>query len=606
MFLQAKAVVRDTFGTIIYWFTRVTMRLRTLAVLLLLLCASVPAYGEKDYLDISVTDASTPPKPISGVVLTIRGDKTGSPPTDTAGNTRIKLAAAIQPNSEITLEVMQAPQGMIFISPWDRRVKVPAESATENTVVVMAAKGDRAILQNGELIKAVTEQLLVAMAQKIEGQKIADYQRQLIVSNIVTGLGQQLTDIDTAIKKLGQSQDLYDKGIAALYERDYLKAAQFLNDSLATREQNPNRSTRDIVEAAFFLGNALYEQGKYQQAVKAYQRAFDLRNDEHFILNALGIALFRAGKADEAELVLVKARAVTENYFSPQHPNVAMALNNLALLYEAQGKYEQAEPLYQRALAIVEKAAESERHNLVSTLINLSGFYYAQGKFDKAEPLYERLIQMQQQLLGKDHATLATGLNNLAALYESQGKFDKAEPLYVQALRIQEQALGRDHADVAALATSLAGLYRTLGQLDKAEPLYQRALTIREQALGKDHVDVATAQNNLAELYRTQGKLDKAEPLFERALAVREKALGKDHASLATLLNSLASLYKAQSKYDKAEPLYQRAFKIIVKRSGANNANAEKIFNHYAGMLKAMGREAEIAEIRARLVNEAK
>jgi tetratricopeptide (TPR) repeat protein len=45
-----------------------------------------------------------------------------------------------------------------------------------------------------------------------------------------------------------------------------------------------------------------------------------------------------------------------EAALGPDHPNVAIRLNNLAALYQAQGKYAEAEPLYQRSLAIVEKA----------------------------------------------------------------------------------------------------------------------------------------------------------------------------------------------------------------------------------------------------------
>ncbi len=38
------------------------------------------------------------------------------------------------------------------------------------------------------------------------------------------------------------------------------------------------------------------------------------------------------------------------------HPQIAIRLNNLALLYESQGRYEEAEPLYLQALEITKKA----------------------------------------------------------------------------------------------------------------------------------------------------------------------------------------------------------------------------------------------------------
>jgi tetratricopeptide (TPR) repeat protein len=54
------------------------------------------------------------------------------------------------------------------------------------------------------------------------------------------------------------------------------------------------------------------------------------------------------------------ARAIDEKALGPDHPDVAIDLNNLALLYDNQGRYADAEPLYKRALAISEKALGPE------------------------------------------------------------------------------------------------------------------------------------------------------------------------------------------------------------------------------------------------------
>jgi len=44
----------------------------------------------------------------------------------------------------------------------------------------------------------------------------------------------------------------------------------------------------------------------------------------------------------------------------PEHPAVAHALHNVAMLYQVQGKYEQAELLYRRVLHIQEKVLGTE------------------------------------------------------------------------------------------------------------------------------------------------------------------------------------------------------------------------------------------------------
>jgi Tfp pilus assembly protein PilF len=43
--------------------------------------------------------------------------------------------------------------------------------------------------------------------------------------------------------------------------------------------------------------------------------------------------------------------AINEKALGPDHPSVALALNDLAELYKEQGRYADADPLYKRALA---------------------------------------------------------------------------------------------------------------------------------------------------------------------------------------------------------------------------------------------------------------
>jgi tetratricopeptide (TPR) repeat protein len=46
---------------------------------------------------------------------------------------------------------------------------------------------------------------------------------------------------------------------------------------------------------------------------------------------------------------------INEKALGPEHPDVAMSLNNLAYIYQQQGRCEEAEPLYARAVSMYEK-----------------------------------------------------------------------------------------------------------------------------------------------------------------------------------------------------------------------------------------------------------
>ena len=60
------------------------------------------------------------------------------------------------------------------------------------------------------------------------------------------------------------------------------------------------------------------------------------------------------------------ALAIKEKALGPDHPEVALALNNLAELYRDQGRYAEAEPLLKRALAIRKKVFGPD-HPIVAT-----------------------------------------------------------------------------------------------------------------------------------------------------------------------------------------------------------------------------------------------
>jgi tetratricopeptide (TPR) repeat protein len=92
----------------------------------------------------------------------------------------------------------------------------------------------------------------------------------------------------------------------------------------------------------------------------------------------------------EAEPLLQRALAVREKALGPDHPDVAVALNDLALLYERQGRYADAEPLYKRALAINEKGLGPDHPVVATYLNNLAELYRAQGRYADAEQMQNR------------------------------------------------------------------------------------------------------------------------------------------------------------------------------------------------------------------------
>ena len=308
------------------------------------------------------------------------------------------------------------------------------------------------------------------------------------------------------------------------------------------------------------------------------------------LFNHLG-GLFDA-KADyaEAEPLYNRALAIGEKSYGPDHPNVAIRLNNLAALLLATNRLAEAEPLYRRALAIDEKSYGPDHPNVAINLNNLAQVLQAANRLAEAERPMRRALAIDERSYGPDHPVMATHLNNLALLLQDTNRLAEAEPLYRRALAIDEKAFGPDHPAVAIDLNNLATLLHATNRLAEAEPLMRRALAIDENSYGPDHPNVAIRLNNLAQLLQATNRFAEAEPLIRRALAIDEKSRGPDHPNVARDLNNLSQLLQATNRLAEAEPPVRRALAIVEASLGSDHPNTMKVRNNLAGLRAALGK----------------
>ncbi|MEM9938369.1 MAG: tetratricopeptide repeat protein [Pseudomonadota bacterium] len=279
--------------------------------------------------------------------------------------------------------------------------------------------------------------------------------------------------------------------------------------------------------------------------------------------NEVGLMLKSQARHDEAEPLYRRALAIDEASYGPDHPSVAIRLNNLAGLRLATNRLDEAEPLYRRALAIDEASLGPDHPIVAIRLGNLAGLLQDTNRLDEAEPLRRRELSIMEENLPEGHPHIATASNNLAGLLEATNRLDEAEPLYRRALSIDEESYGLDHPNVAIRLGNLAGLLGKTNRLEESEPLRRRELSIMEENLPEGHPHIATASNNLAVLLKATNRLDEAEPLMRRALSIDEESYGPDHPKVAIRLNNLADTYANTGRLAEALPMIQRADEIF-------------------------------------------
>jgi tetratricopeptide (TPR) repeat protein len=545
------------------------------------------ALAETGYLVVHVEDVHG--HPVRGVQVGVKGDG-GSGTSDPHGTVRIRLAPQTQVKDWVTLQVLHSPPGkdLVLLSPWDARAVVPSfENKSDNFVnVVVVESGDRAALTNPTALRTFAEKINKANAPKTANTQAAEDPKANLDA-VAKQYGLTSDDLDTAIRAWGsKTTDPYDVGLAALYAGNYDTASSNLKDSLKQREQKLATALKDVADAACFLGQSLYRQGKYRESAVAYQRCLQIRPDDLMVLNNTAMTLDLAGDNAGAEALYVRAVALGEKVLGPDHPNVAMVLENFGMLLWSEGDYPRAESLYRRALAADEKMGGPDHPAVARDLANLAELLETKGDYATAEALHRRALAIDENVLGPDHPDVAIILNNRALMLKAKRDYTGAEPLYRRALAIDEKAFGPDDPVVASVLGNLAGLLEAKGDTVKADSLFRKALAIDKKALGLEHPAVARDLNNLGGLLFAERDYVAAELRCREALAIDEKTFGPYHPQVATDLNNIAGVLFQKGDADAAEPLFRRALAIDEKALGPNHPTTQHIKLNLDDVLK--------------------
>jgi CHAT domain-containing protein/Tfp pilus assembly protein PilF len=309
-------------------------------------------------------------------------------------------------------------------------------------------------------------------------------------------------------------------------------------------------------------------------------------------LNDEAVQDLRAARYRDGIVKAREALALREQALRPGHPDIAVSLNNLAMLLAGNGEYGAARSLYERAVRIWEQARGPEDLEVATTLNNLAVLLRLTGQPAAAGALYERVLRIREHALGALHADVAQVLSNMSVVAEALADYGAARSLAERALRIWEQALGPEHPDVAMALNNLAFVLSAAGDYEAARAHYGRALAIWEQALGPEHPTVAQALSNEALLWRATGRYVEARGLLERALRIWERTVGTEHPDYATGLHSLGLVLDAVGDYGAARGLYEEALRIGETTLGPSHPTVATTVNSLGGLLRQMGDHA--------------
>lgn len=109
----------------------------------------------------------------------------------------------------------------------------------------------------------------------------------------------------------------------------------------------------------------------------------------------------RSGKAQgirsESEPMYIRSLQISERTLGPEHPQVALALNNLADLYRSQERCDESETFYRRALKISEKAQGPEHPQVGLILEGYAHLLLNMKRLREAAEIGKRAIRIRMK-----------------------------------------------------------------------------------------------------------------------------------------------------------------------------------------------------------------
>ena len=305
--------------------------------------------------------------------------------------------------------------------------------------------------------------------------------------------------------------------------------------------------------------------------------------------NELGYHASRVGDYPTAYAFYQRALQNDEAAFGPEHPNVAVRINNLGMALQDLGDLNEAKAAFERALQIHEAASGPDTPDVARVVNNLGGVLWTLGDAQGAIAAYERALQIDSASVGLEHPDVAADINNLGLVYQDLGDLEGAKAAFERALHIDQAAYGPEHPVVARDTNNLGGVLHALGDLNGAKAAYERARQIDEAVYGPEHPDVARDTNNLGLVLQDLGDLEGAKAAFERGLLIFENLLGGAHPTVATLANNLGMALQSLGDLDGARAAYERARAISEAALGPGHRNIAKYLNNLGDVLLDQG-----------------
>ncbi len=389
----------------------------------------------------------------------------------------------------------------------------------------------------------------------------------------------------------------------------YGPARPLLDRAVATRRSLHETDPVVLSESLSHLAEVLETQKEYAAAERAYRDAIRLdasvpndrqgQADLATTLRGLAFLLYHdVNNLPEAQRILKEALDRQHALYGKAHPDIARTLKELARVDADGGDLKQAIATMRSALAMQRELRGSEPHPDVAEAINdLAMLLWQAEDYAASEQLFVEALEMERRLYGEKHPEMATGLENLASALQDKGELARAESYYLQALAMKRDLYGVEHPEVAHTMHNLASLQFDRGETRAALETERNALAIYRKVYPGGHQWTAGSLNTIGFWDMLGGRYDQADRELREGLAMRRRLFGDQHPNVASSLAILAHLEIAQGKYRDALAAARTATEIDTGALSATHWRTAFAEAAQGGALTGLRHYAEAREL---------
>lgn len=296
-----------------------------------------------------------------------------------------------------------------------------------------------------------------------------------------------------------------------------------------TPENSNETAAMELSKQLCFEGNALYKQGRFQEALDAYRQDMELCGDV-------------CGK---------------------DHSFFANSLHDMAWCYLNLGQQDFALTLFNRAKEIHTEACGTE-HAL--TLRDMSSLAFCLSSLDKhaeALKLREQQLEIIDKAEGQESSWAAKICGLMAELHVKLGDCAQAVPLLQRKLAIEEKAHGAESDQVIETAYEMGFNFMRLNRYEQALPFLQRVLAYHESK--SDATENRMIVRVLRQMAICLGSLDKRDmglSLLHRAVEMNRRIYAQEVDEAAAQFGLLSQAYSLLNDDENTEKANEWGLRI--------------------------------------------